>query len=926
MALELNIPITISPGKAEKDLKSFESKRIIAEEKLQEKLRSIQQTETVKTDAKIDSMRRIAVEKMHNQRLASEQRALQKSQAYHNSWSKNVSNAVDRVAASLKAMIVLYGTTKLYQFLKQSVQQTIDFAGEMTDLADQMGITYNQFYNLTTVAEKAGIRVTQLGFIFRALEDATGKSGVALYDYFTQLIEGTAEIPKGLGMIERQLLRFRKFSIVDRGVTDEAIINVMGVADSIEELGQTWRDIMLKTLGAPGVMNNVTKAIESFATQLKKINWETVANGIVLLIRLLGWLGKSFENLMNTITGLTKFVLIGMTSNIKQIIDQITVMKATKIINPLILALNLLLKDILKLSKPAQALVNIFSRIEYLPISASTWLKYMQWFTKLIAPFSRLLAIIGKFAVIFTIAQGIFRIGDGLSKARNIGELFLFGVLRPILKFFTDIVDIIPGINLGKKLDEWIGFADATKAARDNLEAIAAIPKVDLGLNPTAITKQPGGVGAPDWVKLTTPKVKDFSNFINKIKEQNKELENAKVIYNDMLAKPKWWVKELGGLSAYNRALEEQGKLIGKEVIEKEVIEKEVIEKELSAIEVFREELKKGKEELAGFAEIYADLLARPDYWMSMFPSLEAYFEKLHELKEELRLSSATPLPFSKARLPVITTNVPLAPSKAKPAESMWFTNLLGPKHLESLQKYDKQIQITIASMEGMQDVMGSIAELSQTYTRNQIDATQAIIDAESLRWQIESENLRNSGLENTAYYKNKQKASEEMIKKEQAHLKALQHKAWEQKKKADIIDAGMNIALAITKAFSQTGILGFITGAFIAAAGAVQIGMLEAQRNPYARGGLIPGQGFQDNVPINVTPGEYVVNRQSTEQNKAALDYINKGGVINPSGNSSNIIVNVGNMFGNIQDFAKAVGNEIFRQQQKLNFAPGYR
>lgn len=77
----------------------------------------------------------------------------------------------------------------------------------------------------------------------------------------------------------------------------------------------------------------------------------------------------------------------------------------------------------------------------------------------------------------------------------------------------------------------------------------------------------------------------------------------------------------------------------------------------------------------------------------------------------------------------------------------------------------------------------------------------------------------------------------------------AIEKKYAKKQKSLAIIQAIINTALGITKAIGQGGILGFITGALVAAAGAAQIAVIASQ--PLAKGGIAYS-------PVNALVGEY--------------------------------------------------------------------
>jgi len=78
--------------------------------------------------------------------------------------------------------------------------------------------------------------------------------------------------------------------------------------------------------------------------------------------------------------------------------------------------------------------------------------------------------------------------------------------------------------------------------------------------------------------------------------------------------------------------------------------------------------------------------------------------------------------------------------------------------------------------------------------------------------------------------------------------------------KAAAVAEATINIAQGVTKAIAQGGIYGIVTGAIVAAAGAVQIGTILSQG--LAEGGEVLGSSpsaTADNIPIRATAGEYM-------------------------------------------------------------------
>lgn len=97
--------------------------------------------------------------------------------------------------------------------------------------------------------------------------------------------------------------------------------------------------------------------------------------------------------------------------------------------------------------------------------------------------------------------------------------------------------------------------------------------------------------------------------------------------------------------------------------------------------------------------------------------------------------------------------------------------------------------------------------------------------------------------------------------------------------KAAAIAEATINIAQGVTKAIAQGGYFGIITGALVAAAGAIQIATIANQS--LAEGGIVEGRSpskTADDKVIRATSGEFVHNVGATDYlGRDAMDVINR-------------------------------------------------
>ncbi len=110
-----------------------------------------------------------------------------------------------------------------------------------------------------------------------------------------------------------------------------------------------------------------------------------------------------------------------------------------------------------------------------------------------------------------------------------------------------------------------------------------------------------------------------------------------------------------------------------------------------------------------------------------------------------------------------------------------------------------------------------------------------------------------------------------------------IKQRAWEAQKQADLAQAIINTALAVTKAFATVPPPANIFAAAAAGvAGAAQIAIISSTQPPkFADGGMVGGQLHSSGgTLIEAERGEYVINRQSTSDYLPSLKVLNSGDV----------------------------------------------
>ena len=138
-------------------------------------------------------------------------------------------------------------------------------------------------------------------------------------------------------------------------------------------------------------------------------------------------------------------------------------------------------------------------------------------------------------------------------------------------------------------------------------------------------------------------------------------------------------------------------------------------------------------------------------------------------------------------------------------------------------------------------DIYGSIAQIQDNMMEAELQRTQEAYDAKAAALQRQ---LDQGVISQKAYDAKMQKLTEEKEKKE----KKLKHEQFAREKAANIIQALINGALAITNIWAQWAgqpIVAAVLTAVAAASNAVQIAAIATQPNPYAKGGYIRGRQY---------------------------------------------------------------------------------
>lgn len=229
--------------------------------------------------------------------------------------------------------------------------------------------------------------------------------------------------------------------------------------------------------------------------------------------------------------------------------------------------------------------------------------------------------------------------------------------------------------------------------------------------------------------------------------------------------------------------------------------------------------------------------------------------------------------------------------------------------YAEFHEKFQEDIMRTLQISQELNNFVVGVLDSGTALLQNELDLMARKIELEREFWQDRSAFMTEAGYKNTAYYVKQERLHKAKIKEMKATELEMQANLWDSEKEGNRTKTIMNMAQGIMAAWAAGPIVGAIMGAIVAAAGFTQLSSIASQENPYrvkrAHGGWIPGMGYGDSVGTSLTPGEFVVNRQSARENAQALENINAGGRLE-GGKSLNISINIeGNLVSN-EDWVK--------------------
>jgi hypothetical protein len=200
--------------------------------------------------------------------------------------------------------------------------------------------------------------------------------------------------------------------------------------------------------------------------------------------------------------------------------------------------------------------------------------------------------------------------------------------------------------------------------------------------------------------------------------------------------------------------------------------------------------------------------------------------------------------------------------------------------YAEITKRYQAEVEAGKKSIENQKIVAAAAINSAKTISDTIFTINQQNRDAETASILESLSERKDAELANKNLTDAQRLQIEERYAQQEAQIK---QRAWEAQKQADLAQAIINTALAVTKAFATVPPPANIFAAAAAGvAGAAQIAIISSTQPPkFADGGMVGGQLHSSGgTLIEAERGEYVINRQSTSDYLPSLKVLNSGEV----------------------------------------------
>lgn len=910
------------------------------------------QAKVAATEAEANAKREQKLKNFYAQQEITQLKAQNKMLASQNSWSKKMTTGLNSLVASVRTFAIAYATI----FVGQTLKNALNFAGTLADISDALGLTINQVYSLQTALIDAGGSEesiskifdkingvltsptdSQKAFLFSKGVNPEAITSLQLFELALNDAEVASQIvgDKYAGLLRSLALQGGKSVAELEQLFPPTIKDLDGVARSADAIGTSLLKLkrqLSEQLAA--TITSLAPQIQAFITELsqglKNIDFKAVAQGIIAILKGLGELGSSggFQAI-TVLKGLFESMALSISNAVTSLKNISQESKLASFIHEVVLIAQGFEQAEIGASNAAAAIGRFVSPLFRL-FSATGNFKVIFGFIKAIGTagesvlnflkiFSPVVKLLGRVSVWLTVIFVIYDFVKALSAGKNILEAFWYVIvnfIKSLLDFLNlltfGFLDKLTGVN--SYLEDWSD--NFVKVAENTDKATQAMYQYTLAL------EKYGPPEAPQLGPEVDATAIAFQNELNVRKERLKQIDKEINTYQKLLPYYKDNVIAQTILKDSIKSLtDERLKLLGvtKDLTDaEESYGKEIrTQNELLLIAINRARQKRAEDEAAAQSNVAGG--TKPTTGASdIINSLNLQSEQLYNeakyyasgftgiLNEDaIWLGDGTQRPltdkerkFVKDRISYYQ-NVARDISEGGSGEVVKSTSFIdklffGAYQTGKEQEYAKLIrQFADIGVQAYNQYFASVL----SGIDNQITKTQRLIELERKRWEEQSNNLREAGLESSVYYRNLERNAKALEKRRQAELETLQYKGFEQQKKANIASALMDTAGAVISALDSvkpTIPFGLIAAGIVGAIGAAQVETIRAQENPYKRafGGLIPGGNpNRDSVPILATGGEFITNRRATAENRDLLERINSGQKINTS---PNITINI--------------------------------
>ncbi len=892
----LDITLTLQDQQLIRDFVAFANKFQNLVNQNQTKVNAIQsqgQAKTVaiqqQTNAKVQQVNQVAQAKQQQtlanfyarqqvQQLQAQSKAL-KAQ---NSWSAKMTSSLGSLVTSVRTFGVAYAS----MFVGSAIKRASEFAGNLADISDQLGISANAVYALTVAAEEAGGSFEKLQVVFGQLQTLSDS-------------QKNSFLSRGINPDTLDTIGLFNKLLEDSALRAEVLSSkTFGLVNAIALQGKSVKD--LQTLYAElGVdYDVVAKKNDELGTELAKIQRTLTAQTAVFI-------ANNSDTILSLVKGLTALASVLATAVVP--ILEVAVDLLNIFLAPITLIVELIegrgQQAFVNFSNTVlKALVDILQFLDTIGLVPDSWITGLENMIDVNNQFISSLNDVQQ-------AQAGLQYGPPTSPTfQNVqaeaGRIQAERLQREQLEllrqqFRGDTVMLEAINNLIGKTDK------QTKVVEKNTDALQKIFTDDYISSAKEFNAQAGSVitELSDFIKSfnsgfakggnsKTPKeVYDLFKDFNK--QAAEEILSVGLTLSAQIAQKSALTAQASLLNNVNQeAFEKLGGVLGESFIKTAFAIKIA---QLSGVDLTtffkryvnestnRNKLIDQTEILKQFVDLNKEAYSQDFEGLQILQSVnDAYIEQL-ELQKSL-------LEFKISSLQLVGDEAELIRQIIGDIEAAIF--VANPPAPDPNKKPDKNKKEEVSWQQYYQQAQQSAQlffDFQAVAMNNQLTKTQQLIELERQRWQNQSDALKEAGLESSVYYRNQQRAFEAAEKRRLAKQESLQAKAFEQQKAANIAGTLMAGAQSFVEALPN-----FILAALVAALTAGQVGLIASQSNPYRRafGGLIPGsRPNSDSVPVLATGGEYIVNRQATANNLELLDAINSGKNASPS---TNVTVNI--------------------------------